>query len=875
MPSTTIGATTVTDHRGVQFARELRAFGDSPAILGADGPVLSYRELADRVDAAAAQLGTRQRLVLIAMTPTVDALATYLAALGHGHPAILAPAGDPAMIERLRSAYSPDVLCSPRREHWSITHLTRSPNHELHPDLALLLSTSGSTGSPKLVRLSAAGVTANAEAIADYLGIRPTDRAVASLPLHYCYGLSIVNSNLARGAALVLTDQSVAEPGFWQMVRAVRATSLHGVPHTFDLLDRAGFDSTDAPDLRYITQAGGRLAPERVRHYARMGAGNGWRFFVMYGQTEATARMAYLPPELAEQHPECVGIPIPGGRFRIDAGPGEASGELVYSGPNVMMGYAESPRDLARGRDIHELRTGDLATRTEQGLIRITGRASRFLKLYGLRVDLDHIEQQLAAPGAEIACTGDDTTLVVACSGSTSADAAREQLRSIITLPGSAIAVQEWQQLPRLASGKVDYPALRAACSGTPEGAPDASSVADLYRRVLRVDSVHDGQSFVDLGGDSLSYVSTSIGLERIIGTPPRGWPTMSVTELEAQAKRPSRYLQMVETNVVLRALAIIAIAGSHIGAFSIVGGAHILLVIAGWSFARFVLADAAESPAGRIMRSATRIAIPTMLWLLLARVPFAGDVGITNVLLINNITLVSESWGYWFVEALVQLLLLLGIILAVPPVRALEARFPLGFPIVLLALALVAQFLVRDPASKFPEHEMHTLGVAWFFLLGWVAFRASRWWHTALVLAVAAAMLPGYFDYPGREIIVALGILAVVLVHRLPVPRILVPALGLLASASLYIYVTHYAFYPELLRHGVPALVVLLICLAIGATLWVLSEVLHRRVGRAIALRRRDSEQGEQAHAEHQHQANDAPARAVEKPGEKAEQRR
>ncbi len=875
MPSTTIGAIHATEQRGVAFVHDLRSFGDAPAILGPGGPVLSYRELADRVDAAAAQLGTAPRLVLIAMSPTVDALATYLAALGNGHPAILAPADDPAMLDRLRSAYSPDVLCSPRHERWSITHLTRSPSHALHPDLALMLSTSGSTGSPKLVRLSAASVTANAEAIADYLGIRATDRAVASLPLHYCYGLSIVNSNLARGAALVLTDQSVADPGFWHMVRAVRATSLHGVPHTFDLLERAGFDSTDAPDLRYITQAGGRLAPERVRHYARMGTANGWRFYVMYGQTEATARMAYLPPELAEDHPECVGVAVPGGSFRIDANPGEESGELVYSGPNVMMGYAESPADLARGHDLHELRTGDLATRTEAGLIRITGRASRFLKLYGLRVDLDRIEQQLATPGAEIACTGDDTTLVVACSGRARARDVREQLDSIVTLPGSAVEVQEWEQLPRLASGKVDYPAIRAARASTPDALPPASSVADLYRRVLRVESVREDQSFVDLGGDSLSYVTTSLGLERIIGTPPRGWPTMSIAELEEQASPPGRFLQRVETNVVLRALAIIAIVGSHIGAFKLVGGAHILLFIAGWSFARFVLADATESPAGRILRSASRIALPTMLWLLLARVPFAGDVGWSNVLLINNITLVSESWGYWFVEALVQLLLVVAILLALPPVRALERRFPLGLPTVLLALALAAQFLVRDPASKFPEHEMHTLGVAWFFLLGWVAFRASRWWHTALVLAVAAAMLPGYFDYPGRELVVALGILAVVLVPRLPVPRLMVPAIGLLASASLYIYVTHYAFYPELLRQDVPALVVVLICLAIGATLWVLSEWLHRRVGRAIALRRRDREQREQAHAEHQHEANDSAAGPVEQPREEAEQRR
>ena len=276
------------------------------------------------------------------------------------------------------------------------------------------MATSGSSGSPRLVRLSRASLEANAAAIADCLDVQPTDRAVTTLPLHYCYGLSIVHSNLLAGAALVLTDASVTDAGFWTLVREHRATSLHGVPHTFSLLDRVGFADMDLPHLRYLTQAGGRLDPARVRRWASLGDRRGWRFVVMYGATEATARMAYLPPGLAASSPEATGIAIPGGRLRIDDPDDDGVGEIVYAGPNVMLGYAHSPADLAHGRSVTELRTGDLGRLRPDGLLQVTGRLSRFVKPFGVRVDLDATESLLLEQGIAAAVTGDDTRLVVA-----------------------------------------------------------------------------------------------------------------------------------------------------------------------------------------------------------------------------------------------------------------------------------------------------------------------------------------------------------------------------------------------------------------------------------------------------------------------------
>ncbi len=394
------------DPNCVPFARGLAAYGDRVALITPTGQ-LSYRELAERVAATAERLGPVRRLVLLAGANQADALITYLAALSAGHPVLLVPGDNESTLRSLTEAYSPDVVARPdARGTWTLDERHPESAHVFHPDLALLLSTSGSTGSPKLVRLSHENVQSNAESIAAYLDITDTDRAATTLPMHYCYGLSVLHSHLLRGAGLVLTERSVSEAAFWEEFRAGRGTSLAGVPYTSDLLDRVGFERMELPHLRRVTQAGGRLAPQRVARYAELGRRSGWQLFVMYGQTEATARMAYLPPHLAAERPEAVGVPIPGGSFRLRPvdGHGPDPGELVYSGPNVMLGYAESPADLALGRTVEELHTGDLARRASDGLYEIVGRRSRFAKILGLRVDPQRVESHLEQPGVTAYC---------------------------------------------------------------------------------------------------------------------------------------------------------------------------------------------------------------------------------------------------------------------------------------------------------------------------------------------------------------------------------------------------------------------------------------------------------------------------------------
>ncbi|WP_338776050.1 AMP-binding protein [Streptomyces sp. DG1A-41] len=824
---------------GVSFARELAAYGDRVALITPEGE-LSYRELAERVAETAERLGPVRRLVLLAGANRADALVTYLAALSAGHPLLLVPGDSESTIRSLTQAYAPDVVARPEADGtWTLTENHRFSVHTLHPGLALLLSTSGSTGSPKLVRLSHENLQANAESIATYLGIDDSDRAATTLPMHYCYGLSVIHSHLLRGAGLILTERSVSEAAFWEEFRAGGGTSLAGVPYTFDLLDRIGFEHMELPHLRRVTQAGGRLAPERVVRYAELGRRSGWQLFVMYGQTEATARMAYLPPQLAAERPEAVGVPIPGGSFRLlpADGHGPDVGELLYSGPNVMLGYAESPADLALGRTVEELRTGDLARRAPDGLYEIVGRRSRFAKILGLRIDPQRVESLLEEHGVTAYCAGDGEALAVAALGHAGEQA---RIRRLVAqecgLPSRAVRVRVLDRLPRLATGKPDYAAVRRLTRPAREAAPGpGQDLLRLYAEILDHADVTEDSSFVSLGGDSLCYVEMSLRLEESLGHLPADWHRRTIRELRAtaapapeptggQQERPEprrarpapglrralrswsapeswRTRRTLETGIALRAVGIVLIVGSHVQIFEIKGFAHILICVAGYNFARFQLTGAERRERLRHMgRSIARIAVPSMVWI-------TGAVLLTdfydpaNAVLLNSLLDQGDDrfdWAYWFVEALVYFLVVLAALMAVPLLDRLERRYAFGLPLALTAVALVGRYDLPGLASARPQ--LSPTVVFWLFALGWAAARAETVRQRALLTALLLLTLPGLFqDQPLRTAVVLVSLALLIWVPALPSLSPLNALAGVLASSSLYIYLTHYQVYPYL----------------------------------------------------------------------------
>ncbi len=813
------------------FATDLARHGDRPAVL-TDESTLSYRELADRVESFTARLGARRRLVALAATNDIDTLVAYLGALAGGHPLIVVPADKPAALDSLVAAYDPDVVLRPADASRTFEERRPGTRHELHPELALLMSTSGSTGSPKLVRLSHENLQANAQAIAEYLRIGSDDRAVTTLPTSYCYGLSVINSHLLRGAGLVLTDLSVVDPCFWELFRARQATSFAAVPYTFELLERVGFQNLELPSLRYITQAGGRLAPDLVSRYARLGSDRGWELFVMYGATEATARMAYLPPELAASNAGTIGIPIPGGSFRIDPVSGLDDGELVYTGPNVMLGYAQSPGDLADGRTVHELRTGDLARQRPNGLYEVVGRRSRFLKIVGLRIDLGQVERMLGDLGVSAASAGTDKGLVVAAEGAHDTALLGKVLARQLGLPRGAVEVHHVEELPRLSTGKPDYQAVLALAgpaadttAGPPSpGRPPSGGPKDIrkiYAEHLECGEVRDGDTFVSLGGDSLSYVALSVRLEKVLGALPTDWHLMPVGELEppVRSARPARRLfAPLETSIVLRAVAIIFIISTHIGLFDWQGTAHVLMAVAGYNFARFQLSGKRVPRLRRQLRSLGRIVVPSVAFIAFAYLVTDRYTPV-NILLLNSIIgprHVTAEWHFWFVEVLVYVLLAMMALLALPWADRAERFAPFAFPLALTAVGMLGRF--DYPHLSLP----HTAPVLWLFALGWLIARSRTALQRCIVTAVAASTVPGFFDEPARNATLLVGILLLTWLPNTPVPSRLHRLIGVLASASLYVYLTHWLVFPLLTDLGpVPAVVA---SLAVGIAYWALS---------------------------------------------------
>lgn len=827
--------TSTAPRRGLSL---LGGHPDAPALL-VDGRTITYGELDGLVRRCGRALGPTRRLVMIAARNALDPIVTYLAALEGGHPVLLVSGGDDEGSLRHRAAlverFDPDVIAAEHGEgdarEWRLEERRIGTRHTLHPDLAMLASTSGSTGSPKLVRLSFENLASNAAAISEYLRLQPDDRAATTLPLQYCYGLSVVNSHLLSGASLLLTERSVSDERFWQDAAAHEITSFAGVPYTFELLEAGGFAERSLPHLRYLTQAGGRLDPAAVRRFAALGERKGFELFVMYGQTEATARMAYLPPALAERAAGAIGRPIPGGRFRLDplddgapVAEGE-TGELVYQGPNVMMGYAESPDDFALGRTVHELRTGDLARRRPDGLFEITGRLNRFVKVYGLRIDLDRLERLLAEEGQTARAAGAGERLLVFATSSRAADLARRRAAALTGVPAHAIGAYAVAEFPRTANGKPDNAALvrlaeeqdRAALAvhAAHAGAVTAQTVRDVLALLLDRPDAGLDDSFAALGGDSLGYVEVSLRLESLIGALPRDWPTMSARALadlaapgpdapgpEAAPAHPPRRraLPRVETPAVLRAVAIVLIVGTHADLFSIKGGAHLLLAVAGYNIARFALTAAPGlTRVRRLARGARQLAVPAVLWIGAVAL-ITGQYRPTTALLVNNLVpgdgRWNEQWQFWFLEAMLWSMAGFALLLGVRAVDRLERRHPFAFPLGLLAAAVSARFALTGLHAEHVERYA-AASVVWLVVLGWLVARADTTARRVLVSALAVASTAGFFGDPWREAVVAGGILLLIWIPAIPLPQVVAPLVATLAGSSLFVYLTHWQVYP------------------------------------------------------------------------------
>lgn len=325
--------------------------------------------------------------------------------------------------------------------------------------IKILLSTSGSTGSPKFVKLSEENLISNAQSICNYLPIQESDVTPLNLPIYYSYGLSILTSNSLKGGRIICSNDDLMKKEFWENFHKYGYTSFGGVPFVYEMLDRIGFTKKDYSSLRYFTQAGGKLQDILVKKYAEYAQKNDQKFYVMYGQTEATARMSYLPPEEILNKIGSIGKPIYNGSFEIDPN----SSELYYKGPNIYGGYVESPNDLTFFFQPSKLMTGDVARVDSDGFYFITGRIKRFAKIFGNRINLDEIESILYKnfkQDFKCVCYNDKELLIFTDVIDNDLLVAKDYISKELKLHVSVIKTKFIENIPLTVNGKVDYKEL-------------------------------------------------------------------------------------------------------------------------------------------------------------------------------------------------------------------------------------------------------------------------------------------------------------------------------------------------------------------------------------------------------------------------------
>lgn len=413
---------------------EFAKFNDKIALIDENNKHITYAEM----QKICTDIGkvTKRGLVFSFCENSIGSVCGYIAFLQNQIVPVLIDRGmDKELIKNLLKTYKPNYLYIPEsmcREFdyvrciynnagYMLCETDREENYILYDELGLLLTTSGSTGSPKLVRQSYKNIQVNAEQIAQYLNIGGNDRPITTLPMNYTYGLSIINSHLLRGATILLTTKSLMNREFWTFFKNNNATTFGGVPYTYEILKKLKFFDMDLSSLKYMTQAGGKMTPELHKEFAEYAENTGKEFIVMYGQCEATARMAYLPADKSLQKYGSMGIAIPFGKLELIDIKGnvidqpDVVGEMVYYGDNVTLGYAECEYDLSKGDERKgRLETGDMAKRDNEGFYYVVGRKKRFLKIYGNRVNLDEVERMLKTYlDIELACGGTDDHMVI------------------------------------------------------------------------------------------------------------------------------------------------------------------------------------------------------------------------------------------------------------------------------------------------------------------------------------------------------------------------------------------------------------------------------------------------------------------------------
>ena len=461
----------------MNFLKKFENFKSNLCLISDNKKYLSYEDVLNMGENITKNLKPRS-LIFVLAENDIEFAVSYISFFKKGIVQMLLNPKIPSnFLNQLIKAYMPNYIFLPNSrkvdlksfeiinelDNYKIIQINKNNSYSVNKDLSLLLGTSGSTGSIKFVRISYENIYYNTCDIAKFLKIDENHKTITTMPPFYTYGLSVINTHLFSGASILVTNAKTIEKLFWELMKNEKICSFAGVPYFYEILNKIKFDKINLPYLKYFTQAGGALRKDLIKYFLKYSEKNKKNFIIMYGQTEATARMTYLPYKMLKKKIGSVGLPVSSGKINLlsDNSNNDKKGEIIYQGKNVSLGYARNFTDLIKGDENKGiLKTGDLAKKDRDGYLYITGRKSRDIKLFGHRVSLDEMEQILFNKGYNCRCCGFDNKVTIFHTDRTYNGEILKYISKQTNIYLKCFALKHIKEFPLNENGKASYEKL-------------------------------------------------------------------------------------------------------------------------------------------------------------------------------------------------------------------------------------------------------------------------------------------------------------------------------------------------------------------------------------------------------------------------------
>ncbi len=467
----------------MKLFKSFKKYHKNIAIVDKEYSNLSYKQVLTETNKIKKKIKNRS-LLLIVLENSLGSLLAYIFCILNNHVGIIIDSKTSRKnILKIFKNYKPNYIfgskitksifkknCSEKFAFYDQYLMKNKINNKkkINRNLSLLLSTSGSMGSIKFVKLSSSNLKHNTDSIISYLKINKKDVTITNLPISYSYMLSVINTHFEVGASIIISKYSLIEKEFWKNLRINKITSFNGVPYSYETLMKMGLKNIKTETLRYLTLAGGKLEKEKLKEIVKFCKKNNLKFFSMYGQTEASPRISYLDPEYSEKKIGSIGKSIPGIKIYIIDNSGKKiskpfiEGEIVCEGKNVFMGYSKNHNDLKKtNEENYKLKTGDVGFFDKDGFFYVTSRISKISKIFGNRVDLGVLETFMSQKGYKVACLSDNKKIFIFIEKKYNKIRLINNISKITNLNMSCFELIKLKHFPRTPNNKISYNELK------------------------------------------------------------------------------------------------------------------------------------------------------------------------------------------------------------------------------------------------------------------------------------------------------------------------------------------------------------------------------------------------------------------------------